>query len=128
MPLRVWRAFDGFDVATLLWKGWALKFGKPYPACDRFKFGTGFSAEVRPAADIPAGIAGRQCNLAAFFVDADIPTLFCNGALGRVIGLPPELSTPGEIGRSSALSGKCGKLLRLGRGLLRCGGRYAVWL
>ena len=52
-----------------------------YPADARFKFGDGRIGEVRYAADITVGIAGRKGSFTAFVLDAEIPALLCKGAL-----------------------------------------------
>ena len=58
-----------------------ISIAELFPACAIFEFGNGHTAEVRHAAEILVGIAGRQGALAACFVYADIPTLVCKGTL-----------------------------------------------
>ena len=53
----------------------------PYPTMARFKFGDVRVGEVRYAADIKVGIAGRRGAIAAFFLDAEIPASLRRGAL-----------------------------------------------
>ena len=44
-----------------------------YPAAARIKFGDGRIGEVRPAADIQVGIAGRKSTCSAFVLEAAFP-------------------------------------------------------
>ena len=53
----------------------------PYPSNARFKFGDGRIGEVKHAADIKVGIAGRKGAFTAFVLDADIPASLREGAL-----------------------------------------------
>ena len=53
----------------------------PYPATARFKFGGGRVGEVKRAADIKVGTAGRRGAFTAFAPDADIPAVLRKGAL-----------------------------------------------
>ena len=53
----------------------------PYLSIARFKFGDGRIGEVKHAADIKVGVAGRKGTFAAFVLDADIPALLRKGAL-----------------------------------------------
>ena len=44
-----------------------------FPVCVRIEFGDGLLGEVRYAADITVGIAGRGGTLTASVLEADIP-------------------------------------------------------
>ena len=56
----------------------------PLTAC--FKFGDGRVYEVKHAADIEIGIAGRRGAFAALVLEADIPALPRKGALEALRG------------------------------------------
>ena len=58
----------------------------PYPTMARFTFGDRRVGEVRHAAEIKVGIAGRRGAFAACVLDADIPTLLRRGALEAIGG------------------------------------------
>ena len=47
----------------------------PNPTMARFKVGDGSAGEVRHAADIKVGIAGRKGAFTAFLLEADVPAL-----------------------------------------------------
>ena len=57
-----------------------------FPARARFKFGAGLLADMRFAADIPAGIAGGRGEIAAFSSGEDIPAVLREGSLGALGG------------------------------------------
>ena len=57
-----------------------------YPSKARFRFGDGRLGEVRPAADIPVGIAGNMDKFNAFVLDAHIPALVRKGAIEALGG------------------------------------------
>ena len=58
----------------------------PNPTMARFKFGDGRVGEVKHAADIKVGSAGRKGAFTAFVLDADIPALLRKGVLEALGG------------------------------------------
>ena len=52
-----------------------------YPSSARFRSGVGRLGEVRHAAGIPVGIAGRKGKFTAFMPDPNIPALLLKGAM-----------------------------------------------
>ena len=60
----------------------------PYSTTTRFKFGDGRVGEVQHAADITAGIAGREGASAMFALGADTPAPLRRGALEALGGQP----------------------------------------
>ena len=58
----------------------------PYSTMARLKFRDGRLGEVKHAADIPVGVAGRKGAFAASVLEADIPALPRKGALESLGG------------------------------------------
>ena len=56
------------------------------PACVCFEFGDGRLGQVRRGADVTFGTAGRRGTHTAFALEADIPALLREGALGALGG------------------------------------------
>ena len=68
----------------------------------RFRFGDGRLGEVRHAADIPMGIAGRKGMFTSFVLEADIPPLLRRGAAEALGGQLDFLRDSLNLGRKAA--------------------------
>ena len=84
-----------------------------YPARARLKLGGGRLGEVRFAADIPVGVAGRKVEFTAFALEADIPELIRKRAT-EPLGGQPDFSRDASTLREQGL-GIPLKVNRMGR-------------
>ena len=73
--------YEWLDSRNLFLEKLGLLEAVPYPSPARFKFGNGWFGEVKHAADIKGGIAGRKGAFTASVLDAESPALLRKGAL-----------------------------------------------